>query len=317
MRSVYGWSMLAVMCLASVASAQVRDEPRPATRPGAQRPGAGPAAAPGAVGNQAQGTPDQQIAATLWAANRNEVELGKLAQKKAQSESVKEFAATIIKDHTQAADKFARAAGNLVSANTVRDGAGTTTPRETRKPVIQDDEAREEVREEREETPRGKKQADREDREDARDNPRREAREDAREEGREVRRTGREEAREGRTTTQRGGAQGFNWVSVHLEVADQCLQSAKKALNDKQGAEFDKAFMGLQVAAHMEMQDKLEVYKNHVSGQLQQDIEQAQETTKEHLQEAKKIMENIKDKPDSAGKNTGDRKERVQEETDR
>lgn len=314
MRSVYGWSMLAVMCLASVALAQVRDEPRPASRPGAQRPGAAPVAAPGAIGNQAQGTPDQQIAATLWAANRNEVELAKLAQQKAQSDSVKEFAATAIKDHTQAADKFARAAGNLVSANTARGGVGTTPPRDVRKPVIQDDEARDETREE---APRGKKQADREDREDARDNPRREAREDAREEGREVRRTGREEAREGRTTTQRGGAQGFNWVSVHLEVADQCLQSAKKELNDKQGAEFDKCYMGLQVAAHMGMVDQLEVLKNHASSQLQPDIEQALETTKEHLEEAKKIMENIKDKPDNAGKTSGDRKERGQEDKDR
>jgi predicted outer membrane protein len=244
-----------------VASAQVRVEARPA-----QRAGTAPAAAPAAT--VLQGTPDQQIAACLWSANRNEVELAKLAEQKAKSDSVKEFAAEMIKDHTQNADKLARIAGNLVNAGTARTPG---TPREVRKPVLDD--------------PRGATPAA----------ERREGREEARED----RRAGREEAREERTATIAApGRQVFNWVAIHQEVADQCLQSAKKELGKKEGNEFDKCYIGMQVAAHMMMLDELKVLKNHASGQLQQDLEQSIETTENHLSEAQKIMEEIKDKPD-------------------
>ena len=286
MRSAYGWSLAALICMLGVASAQVRPEPRP----GAARPGAAaaPAAAPGATTQQ--GTPDQQIAACLWGANRNEVEIAKLAEQKAKSDSVKEFAAQMIKDHSQNADKLARLAGNLVNTGTARGGAGA--PREVRKPVL--DDAREEKKEGKDDetTPRGK----------ARDEaaPAAERRE-GREEAREERRTGREEAREERRTTAApaaGGRQAFNWVTIHRELADQCLQTAKKELGEKEGNEFDKCYIGMQVAAHMKMVDELKVLKNHASSQFQQDLEQSLETAEHHLSEARKIMEEIKDKPD-------------------
>jgi len=279
-----------------VASAQVRPESRPVVRPGA-------AAAPAAVAPAAtaqQGTPDQQIAACLWAANRNEVEIAKLAEQKAKSDSVKDFAAQMIKDHTQNADKLARFAGNLVNSGTARSGAGTT--REVRKPVIDDtreerktDDKDDKDKDDKEEGARGK----------ARDNaaPAAERRE-AREEARGDRREGREEAREDRRVERTtaavapGGRQPFNWVTIHREVADQCLQSAKKELGQKEGNEFDKCYIGMQVAAHMKMVDELKVLTNHASGQHQQDLEQSLKTTEHHLSEARKIMEEIKDKPD-------------------
>ena len=283
MRSVYGWSLAVLMCVSGVASAQVR----PGARPGAA---AAPAAAPAAAAQQ--GTPDQQIAACLWAANRNEVEIAKLAEQKAKSDSVKDFAAQMIKDHTQNADKLARVAGNLVNAGTARSGTGTT--REVRKPAI-DDTREEKKTDGKEEGARGK----------ARDNAapateRREAREEAREDRREGREEAREDRRVERTTAAAapGGRQAFNWVTIHREVADQCLQSAKKELGQKEGNEFDKCYIGMQVAAHMKMVDELKVLKNHASGQLQQDLEQSLETTEHHLSEARKIMEEIKDKPD-------------------
>ena len=91
MRSAYGWSLAALICMVGIASAQVRVEPRPGARPAAAPPAAAPAA------TAQQGTPDQQIAACLWAANRNEVEISKLAEQKAKSDSVKEFAAQMTK----------------------------------------------------------------------------------------------------------------------------------------------------------------------------------------------------------------------------
>jgi len=286
MRSAFQWSLVAVICMVGVASAQLRPGARTA-------PAAAPAAAAPAGAAQAQGTADQQIAACLWNCNHNEVELAKFAEQKAKSDDVKDFAAKMIKDHSQAADRLARVAGNLVNAGTARGGA-TETGREVRKVPAEEGKERnaENPREDRRE---GREEA-REDRRQARPEDRREGREEARED----RREGRTEAREDRTAVAAGG-RGFNWVSVHREIAEQCLQSAKKELGSKEGNEFDKCYMGMQVAAHMKALDELKVFKNHATGQLQQDIESAIETTEHHLKDAKKIMDNIKDKPDQGG----------------
>jgi len=271
MRSAFQWSLVAVICMVGVASAQLRPGARPA-------PAAAPAAAPATTAH-AQGTADQQIAACLWNCNHNEVELAKFAEQKAKSDDVKDFAARMIKDHSQAADKLARVAGNLVNAGTAR-GAGDTG-REVRKVPAEDRrEGREEARE---------------DRREARPEDRREGREEARED----RREGRAEAREDRAVA--NGRQPFSWVAVHREIADQCLQTAKKELGSKEGNEFDKCYMGMQIAAHMTVLDELKVFKNHATGQLQQDIEASIETTEHHLKDAKKIMDQIKDKPDQGG----------------
>jgi len=280
-----------------IASAQVRPGARPTARPAAAPPAAAPAA-PNAAATQ-QGTSDQQVAACLWAANRNEVEIAKLAEQKAKSDSVKDFAAQMIKDHTQNADKLARVAGNLVN---VARGSGDK-PREVRRPVIDEAQDRREGREEA-----------REDRREGREAAEPAERREGRAEAREDRRAGREEAREERTTTTAaGGREGFNWVAIHREIADECLKSGKKELGEKQGNEFDKCYMGMQVAAHMKMLDELKVLKNHVSSQFAQDLEQSIETTEHHLSEAKKIMEEIKDKPD---RGSGDRERTDREKKD-
>jgi predicted outer membrane protein len=268
MRKVYGWSLAVVICMVAVASAQVR--PRPAAVP----PATGPAAAPAA---HAVGTADQQIAACLYFGAHNEVELAKFAENKAKSDDVKDFAAEMIKDHSRQADKLARLAGNLVNAGTARAGGGVEIKREVRK--VPAEEGREEAREDR-----------------------KEGREKARETGdREQRREGREEAREDRrdertvtTTITRG--QGFSWVAIHHEMGEQCLESAKKELGNKEGHEFDQCYIGMQIGAHMHMLDALKVFKNHTTGELQQDIEESIDTTQAHLKEAKKIMEELKDK---------------------
>jgi len=217
----------------------------------------------------------------LWGGNHNEVELGKFAEDRAKSDSVKDFAAQMIKDHSKSADKLARIAGNLVNSGTARAGGATETRREVRK--VPADEGKE-----------GK--------EDRRDEGRKGAREDRRE-GREEAREDRREGREERTTTTTAaGRHAFNWVTVHKEIGDQCLQSAKKELGSKEGHEFDQCYMGMQIAGHMKMIDELKVYKNYATGQLQQDIEESLDTTEHHLKEAKKIMDELKDKDSKSSK---------------
>jgi hypothetical protein len=95
------------------------------------------------------------------------------------------------------------------------------------------------------------------------------------------------------------GPQGgsLDWAKVHSDIAQQCLASVKQELGQYQGLDFDKAFMGQQVMAHMEMIDKLKVLRNHASPQLQQHLDQELQLAQNHLQRAKQIKEQLKDRP--------------------
>jgi predicted outer membrane protein len=100
---------------------------------------------------------------------------------------------------------------------------------------------------------------------------------------------------EGQRTAQRAGA--LDWNEIHEQVGKQCLESAKQELGRHQGADFDQAFMGMQLAGHMKMQDELKVLKNHASGELRQQIDKSLQVVQGHLQQARQVMEQLKDSP--------------------
>jgi len=60
---------------------------------------------------------DQQIAACVHGECSNEIEIAKLAQSKAQSEEVRNFAEKMIKDHSPGCQEMQRLAGNLASGH--------------------------------------------------------------------------------------------------------------------------------------------------------------------------------------------------------
>lgn len=90
---------------------------------------------------------------------------------------------------------------------------------------------------------------------------------------------------------------GADWTAIHEQVAKQCLASTKQELGRHQGNDFDKCFMGHQLAGHMKMQDELKVLRNHVSPELQQQIDKSLQVVQGHLQEARQVMEQLKDSP--------------------
>jgi hypothetical protein len=92
-----------------------------------------------------------------------------------------------------------------------------------------------------------------------------------------------------------GGAGDSQWVSIHKEIGEKCLKSTQQELSRHEGRDFDQGFMGQQLMAHMEMVDKLSVLKNHASPQLQQVIDSELQMAQKHLQEARQIMEQMKD----------------------
>ena len=99
------------------------------TRPSTPASVAPPATA-GAVGGQASGM-DEQIAACLYACSRNEIEICKFVKDKLKTSEAREFAEMMINDHTPAAERLQKFAGNLATKSAGSNTRETATPERT------------------------------------------------------------------------------------------------------------------------------------------------------------------------------------------
>lgn len=77
------------------------------------------------------------------------------------------------------------------------------------------------------------------------------------------------------------------------QVKEECLAGVKKALGEKQGAEFDKCFVGQQVMAHMSMLATLKGSEPFASQQLKPVIHEGIKMTEKHLAEAKDLAKQL------------------------
>jgi predicted outer membrane protein len=82
-------------------------------------------------------------------------------------------------------------------------------------------------------------------------------------------------------------------VALLQEVGRQCLESHRRELEQKQGLEFDRCYMGMAVGMHMAMNDLLTVFQNHASGELKIAFADAQRVVQQHLNEAKQISKRL------------------------
>ena len=100
------------------------------------------------------------------------------------------------------------------------------------------------------------------------------------------------------TPTQRSSMQMTSVQMPHLqlqrEVTERCLANAERELEDKEGSEFDMAFMGMQIVAHNRMLALLEASRDRASPQLARLIEEGIDTTEQHLDHAREIVETLK-----------------------
>lgn len=97
----------------------------------------------------------------------------------------------------------------------------------------------------------------------------------------------------GRGRASRQPTAGLNIVRLKQQLGQQCVASAEEDLNQKDGDEFDKCFIGLQIAKHMEMLDTLKVFSRYASPELDELIEEAEEQTEEHLEHAKDLIKQL------------------------
>jgi hypothetical protein len=92
-----------------------------------------------------------------------------------------------------------------------------------------------------------------------------------------------------------GSAHSDPSIAMLQRIKSECLSLTQKELQEHQGAEFDKAFVGQQLAAHVGMLAQLRGSKSFASPELQKVIAEGERMTTAHMAAAKKLMSEIKD----------------------
>ena len=98
-----------------------------------------------------------------------------------------------------------------------------------------------------------------------------------------------------------GGPEALNHVELVRELGHKCLANAKRELDQKQGAEFDRCYMGMQIAAHAMVLTMLEVFPSHASDRLRATLEEGKATVQSHFDHAKQIVKTLETSAPSAG----------------
>ncbi len=87
----------------------------------------------------------------------------------------------------------------------------------------------------------------------------------------------------------------IDMMQLQREIAQQCISDSKQYLSKKDGAEFDKCFVGMQIAKHAAMHTKLVVLQRHTSDELQRIVAEGIQTTAKHMKEAETLMTKLDD----------------------
>lgn len=82
-------------------------------------------------------------------------------------------------------------------------------------------------------------------------------------------------------------------LAMKRDKAHECLKITKENLEEHQGDAFDKAFLGTQVSAHIDMLAELRALKLHVSGEFAELVAEGEKSTEQHLHHAKDLMEKL------------------------
>jgi len=198
-----------------------------------QQPKTAPPAGDTTTSNQ-KGEGDAILAAWLLMASNNEVALAGLAQQKASSSEVKQFAQMMVGDHGRFAQKlqaFATAAssgrstGNTGRAND-RDGTG-----------------------------RQQQPAD--------------------------------------ASGNRQGPMGFDHMALIRDLGKKCLEVETNLLNEKNGADFDRCYIGMQIVGHTKAAGMIEVFSTQATDQLRPILEEGHKTVLAHLEQAKTLSKQL------------------------
>lgn len=82
-------------------------------------------------------------------------------------------------------------------------------------------------------------------------------------------------------------------AEIDKAIGERCKEALREELQSKQGAEFDKCYVGSQIAGHMQSVATLEVLEQQGPDQLKQLAQQARPTVQQHLDHAKQLMKQL------------------------
>lgn len=98
---------------------------------------------------------------------------------------------------------------------------------------------------------------------------------------------------------------GIDMMQLQREIAQQCISDSKKYLNAKDGDEFDKCFVGMQIAKHAAMHTKLVVLQRHTSNEMNQMVTEGIQAIDKHMKAAESLMAKLDDADASASTTSG------------
>ncbi|HUG94061.1 MAG TPA: DUF4142 domain-containing protein [Planctomycetaceae bacterium] len=252
---------------------QDRQRPGQSAREG-QRPGQTPGQAidrdnqqsarqrPGAAA-QGGNVDDHVLATWLIIDNQGEVALAEFAQQRAQTPQVREFAQRMARDHQQFIQQLQEAAGRPGSN---QPAAGQRRQARTETPG-QDTQAGEEREQDASPPQIADTQAD-------------EARADR-------------ERTTGFRPGEGAGSRASSVIELKQQLGQQHTASLREELGKYQGADFDKAFMHSIVMGHLKEIDTLQVFSRNASPQLRETLAEGLQSTQEHLQMARQIVQQL------------------------
>lgn len=230
---------------------------------------------------------DIMFASALFLENHNEVVLGQFAQQRAKNPQVKEFAEMLVKDHTeymQRLQPFAQMTIESVAReqSPARNGDNDATNRtNTNQTNVQG------PADQRQDRPQAQPQAG----QGGQPQPDQAGqRGQAGQPGQ-----GNQQGQAGDQAFAGARMQGgeIDPLTLKKEIAAQCLNSARAELEQKQGAEFDMCYVGMQIGAHQHALDTMTVFRNHASPELARTLDEGIKTVRHHLDEAKKLAKDL------------------------
>ena len=229
---------------------------------------------------------DHGFASCVALENQVEVTLGQMGAKKAQNEEVKKFAEMLVSDHQAYLAKLKTFAPECTEAACLESGKhdAKSKDRQSRaSTATADEDKKSEENQPSAKSDSAKSDDDQNDRKDRDQAAKSDKSDDS------------DSEKSGKVEAGKGHHHGHHaqLAKVELELAQQCLMSSKEALEEKSGAEFDKCFVGMQIAKHVGMRDRLIVFQRHVSPELAEILSAGQKKTEQHLAMAKEIMKKL------------------------
>ena len=82
-------------------------------------------------------------------------------------------------------------------------------------------------------------------------------------------------------------------VQIDRQIVERSKEMVREELQQKQGAEVDKCYLGYQIGAHMHMLAALETIEQQQLGQLAQIAQEASPKVQQHLDQAKQLYEQL------------------------